>query len=346
MAKENFMHKQKQSRKLFSHREPGLIDLCAFLVLMLAFISSCSSDRESARESLYEGTEGLKMSLTSPMREYYISEGGDGSIETLDIPFVLYLTNLGRAIIEKDDFKLEISGFDPKIISVSPSNFGEFSMQMNVITLRDSSFEGISLIRPMGDIKVISGSDLGFRTNRQAKIPGNSYNFNLKLNLCYRYRTYFNDGFTVAPAGVQQGFIQDKMLDSKDYYEKGQGAPIGIIRVEVSPVGDKIRATFFIKKLDNVAIYYNKEYAPVRAECGDVKFNDRNKVFVSAVQLSDNTRATCLEKEFYLNENGEAVIDCIFEGQIAQGTVDTVLLIELEYDVFDSASLAFQLKKI
>ena len=339
------MHWQKQEIKQGFNLAFGFSAFCSFLLGLLVLLASCSEGAVE-RNGLYEGTEGLKISLSSPRTEYYVSEGADGFIDQVEIPFILGLENLGRARIEEEGFRLELFGFDPRIISTTPRTFEDFNMEMNVITLRDSAFEGVSLARPLGNRKAITGRDIEFGTKKDASIPGDSYQFNLKANLCYRYKTYFSDSFIVSPRGSQQEFIEGGLYDRKDYGEKGQGAPIAVTRAEVEPIGNKARVTFYIKRLDNVEIYYNRDASPKKDECGSVRFENRNKVLVSGVWLSGAQKASCLEKEFYLDAKGEGIIDCIFDEGVPSSSASTVISLELEYDVFDSASLGFRLRKI
>ena len=333
-----------KNKKNCGHRISARFFSALTAIALVALMSSSCTKTDDGLSDVFTGTQGLKISVSGFSREILISSFNP---ESISIPFIATLENKGRHTIGSNDFKLVLSGHDPKLIDCyGESGSGFVIRNCEAALAYGEKFEGKSTLRRIGDKKILTNDMFEFVTKREG-ISGEIYPFTVLFSLCYRYRTYFSDSLMLDPSSTPQRVDFHNQASTRTH-SGGQGAPLGVTRVSSLTLGNKAIVFITVKKLDNVQVYYDEANNPSAQKCGSASYNIRNKFKVTKAELSDfREMSLCTGKTFYLNQNGEGEFTCEFEirGDI-RNEISAILNLELEYDVFDYSQQSFVIRKI
>lgn len=311
-----------------------VLTLLILSVAISVLLLSCSSQGPSSNASnSVAGFQGLTMELKVARTDFLISD----SQKEFTLPFTLIVKNSGFYTVSKNGAVLQVSGYDPSLITSTKKN-------MNVQQIKEA-MQGKSTTRPIGDMKVFSGSDFGLTFSNLDSIT-DSYDFDLFFNLCYKYATSFSSSIRLAPI-TDLNLANDVNIRNSISFSQGQGAPLAITGIDIYPSSKEVLLTIHVKQKSGRLIYYPDKFST--DECGSIDFSERNKFKVASATLSGVGGDCGNDKNnyFYLDDNGNGQIACKFElNNEITSPMTSILSLNLEYYVFDSLSQRFSIRKI
>ncbi|MBI5388843.1 hypothetical protein HZB01_00520 [Candidatus Woesearchaeota archaeon] len=323
-----------------------------FLVLLLAFaiLAGCvpgtgpgtgtdspASTGPSGINVVYQtGTQGLVMNF---VENYPPQEIFDTDIMNL----VIKLENKGTFPLNGGSSAaplagtahIQLAGYDPSILVATRT--------MNVFP----DLDGKSLYNPEGDFTTI---DYTFDVDLPPNVE--IYSPTLQATACYEYLTKATPTICIDPSLYTATTIRDKVCKVEDkMLSGGQGAPIGITKIEVNMLGrDDMRAQLKIHvKNEGGGKVYRAEKV---GDCPDLLYDidDYDRVELVTLSTSDGRSLldTCkpLEDGRYIRlYNGEGFVICKYT-DIKRDTpaFETPINVEIRYGYTTSVSRKVTIK--
>ena len=290
------------------------------LIVVSLFLVSCGGsiragedvyDTESVLQQVRTGTQGVEVQLVPnypPPIIYDLNE----------FVALVELKNRGNDDLEAQDCFVQITGFDPNIISGGVNTVRSCAENVDV-------FEGKSVYNVEGGYNQLEFS------SSSIQLPDNVYEYSPQLNFltCYNYHTSANPLVCVDPV-LYQVTSEQKSCQSRDVgMGGGQGGPVGVTNVGVDMVGSKAVFDISIQNFGSGRVL--SPTADIR-NCGQVglDYRDLDKVEYT-VSLSGGSMIDCKPHDGIVRlNNGNGKIVCTFD--VASGSAfETPLSINLDY---------------
>jgi len=300
-----------------------LFTLCVLLSLLLV---SCSGrpaagdrpqDTAAALKLVQSGTQGIEISVLPNYPPSLLYDQNE-------LIALVEVKNRGNHDVEAQDCFVQISGFDPNIIT------GTFNGPRSCADTAGGVLEGKNVYNTQG-----SNNQIEFRSSNVALPPGVfEYNPTLNFLTCYNYRTTANPQVCVDPLFYQITSEQKTCVPADVSTGGGQGAPVGISYVGVDMIGSK--AVFEINVVNLGGGRVLSPRADIR-NCGQasLEYTDLDKVAYS-VQLSGGSLIDCKPRDGMVRlNNNQGKIVCTYNIPGAS-SYQTPLLIDLDYGYIQS----------
>lgn len=305
-----------------------MVILTILLITSLFLISSCKRgnvpggekplDTAAALKAVQTGTEGVRA-------EFITNYPPSILYDQNELIAIVDLKNRGNYDLEPYDCFVQVTGFDPNIIT------GGFNIPRSCAENLEV-LEGKNIYNIEGDFNQIE-----FRSPRVTLPPGVfEYSPNLNLVTCYHYHTLANPLVCVDPLFYQITSEQKSCLPQNVGMGGGQGAPVGISYVGVDMVGGgssgASKAVFEINVVNQGGGRVLSPYSDLR-NCGgaSLDYTDLDKVAYS-VQLSGGSLIDCKPRDGFVrlnNNNGKIVCSFNIHGT---SSFETPLMIDLDYN--------------
>lgn len=288
------------------------------LILSIFFSVGCNIRQSDAStpDKYHVGNDGLKikfMTGTPPTKVY----------ENDDLTVVVEVTNKGAYPTSDSghnfDGKIFIGGFDSSYIAISPT-----SVQL------DSGLYGKDQYNDEGTY------DTETFTATSVSLPDetDSYNPNLQISACYKYKTYASPVVCIDPDPYSSE-LEDEVCTVRDQsLSGGQGAPVAVTKVEESVTKDQVKFKIHFRNVGDGWVI-DPDY--INSDCPDTDRENLNKVDVN-VRLS-GAQASCKPQNPVHLVNGAGYVVCDTQ-KPSESTpaYTTPLLIELTYGYSTSIS--------
>jgi len=295
------------------------------LVVSLIFLASCKPqpaagekplDTAAALRLVQTGIRGIEIDTLQNLPPSTI-------YDQTELIAMVELKNKGNHDLQPQDCFIQITGFDPNIITGGlnvPRSCAE-----NIGTL-----EGKNVYNTEGGFNQIE-----FRSSN-IMLPAGVFEYNPTLNFlaCYNYHTTSNPSVCVDPLFYQVASEQKTCLPHDVGMAGGQGAPVGISYVGVDMVGD--RAIFEINVMNYGSGRVLSPYADFR-NCGQavLEYVDLDKVGYT-VQMSGGSLMDCKPRDGLVRlTNNQGKIVCSFNIPGASA-FETPLMVDLDYGYMQS----------
>ncbi len=299
-----------------------------FVVILISVVltlSSCKGqpaagekplDTAAALKIVQSGTQGVEI-RTMPNYPPATLYDQNSLIALVEV------RNRGNHNLEAQDCFIQVTGFDPNIIS---GGFNQpRSCAENMATL-----EGKNVYNTEGSFNQIE-----FQSSN-IQLPAGVFEYNPTLNFltCYNYQTIANPMICVDPLFYQVTAEQKSCIPNDVSTGGGQGAPVGISYVGVDMVGSK--AVFEINVINNGKGTVLSPYTDIRS-CSQntLAYTDIDKV-AYVVELSGGSLIECNPSDGLVRlSNNQGKIVCSFD---IPGTsaYETPLLVTLDYGYIQS----------
>ena len=303
----------------------GKVVLITLILVLSIFLISCKGqvaggeqplETAAALKAVQSGTQGVEVNFVPnyPPPTLY---------DENELIAILEVKNKGNHDLVPQDCFVQITGFDPNIISGGlqyPRSCGE-----NIGIL-----EGKNIYNIQGGINQIE-----FRSDNIV-LPGGDCEYNPDLNVvtCYNYHTSANPEVCVDPLFYQVTSEQKTCVPQNVGMGGGQGGPVGVSYVGVNMVGSK--AIFEINVVNNGAGRVLAPFSDIQG-CGEasLQHTDFDKVGYG-VEMSGGSLIDCKPFDGLVRlYNGQGKIVCSFN--VAGATAfKTPLQINLEYSYIQS----------
>lgn len=308
--------------------------LVVLLLISLIFLISCQGevaggekpiDTAAAARIVQTGVEGV---VTRVMPNYPPNTMYDHN----ELISLVEVYNRGNFDLEPQDCFIQVTGFDPNIIT------GAFNVPRSCAE-GYGVLEGKNLYNTEG-----SFNQLEFRSS-SVMLPEGVFEYNPTLNFktCYHYHTRANPQICVDPLFYQVTSEQKTCIPRDVSTGGGQGGPVGVSYVGVDMVGSK--AIFEINVVSHGSGRVLSPYADIRT-CGQGTLDrtDLDRVAYS-VQLSGGSLVDCKPRDGFVRlNNGQGKVICSFN---IPGTsaYETPLLIDLDYSYIQSTQKSLKIIK-
>jgi len=299
------------------------------LVLMLCvLLAGCGPvNNSNTPENFRTGTEGLVVSFepNHPPAKVYVRNG-----ELNEVGIGVNLKNKGAADITGG--AVVLSGYDPSILAI-PS-YRIFNTMDGLV--------GRSAFNPDGGFNTF---DFNGAVNLAAM--GDAYRPSLLATACYDYSTFAELSVCIDPDPY---LTKPKACTPSNIASSGQGAPIGVSKVNVEPTKRKTIFQIYFKNFGKGDVFSSK-YGSARCLPNGGGIDERTEMDIIIVRKikvgSDDITADCKGMTWgsvRLN-NGENFIYCTYD---AQGTdsYQTVLSVEFGYSYRITASRSLEIVKL
>ena len=301
----------------------GRVSLVIFLLVLL-LVASCNRvpqgerplETEAALKLVQTGTQGVEVKTIANYPPALLYDKNP-------LTLLLEVRNRGNHDLEAQDCFVEVTGFDPNIIS-----------GMTAIKSCAENTGG------MLEGKNVYNTEGGFNqlefTSSPITLPERVFTYDPTLNIvmCYNYHTSARPVVCVDPL-VYQVTSEQKGCTSKDIgLGGGQGAPVGVSYVGVDMVGKK--AIFEINVKNSGSGRVLSSDTDIR-NCAQTGLDYRNLDKVNyEVSLSSGSLIDCKPRDHVIRlTNGQGKAVCTFE--IPGGAAyETPLAIDLDYSYVDS----------
>lgn len=304
--------------------------IVVLLVVFLFVLTACGprvpagddpQDTAAALRRASTGTQGVQLNLFPDIPPTTIYDQNE-------LVALLEVRNRGVHDLNQEDCWVQITGFDPNIIT---GGFG----------LPRSCGENVGVL----DGKDIYNQEGGFNQlefySSNVRLPDGVFEYSPNLNFvtCYNYQTRANPSVCIDPL-LYQIAREQKACDYRRAIVTGggQGGPVGVSNVNVDMIGGQgaSRAIFEI----NIRNFGNGRVLSPQTDirsCGDaqLRFTDFDRIAYS-VSLSGGSLIDCkpLDGFVRLNNNNGKII-CTFNINQASA-FETPLLVELDYNYLES----------
>ncbi len=300
------------------------------VIISFLFITGCSAMNSSSSTTYTRtGTDGIVMSFmqNAPPSEIYVDSSGDNEFEAS-----IELKNKGAYPKEGGTLagKIYIGGFDLSVISGS-WDAGD--------SLPDDLLGKNSLFPEGGySIKSYMDNDVNF------PFESENYEPTIQVTACYNYETRATPLICVDPNPTSTT-IKNKVCTIKDTtLSGGQGAPVGITKIEQSGNSKKTIFKIQIANLGTGTVIDVNKYS----SCMDLKYDQINKVEVTA-EISSLGRGDCTPEGTPDSpvrlQDGKGFIVCTFDNPTGEAYT-TPLEIILSYGYSSSISTKLNIIKM
>jgi hypothetical protein len=301
--------------------------LILILVLIVLLYGCTNNNNRDTIENFRTGTGGLSVSFipNHPPAKVYVRNG-----EVNEVSIGINLKNLGAADITGG--ALVLSGYDPGILAI-PS--------YRVFTASDD-LVGKSAFNPQGGFN-------SFDFNGAVNLPamGDRYSPNILATACYDYSTFTELSVCIDPDPY---LTKPRACTPSNIASSGQGAPIGVSKVNVEPTKGRTIFQIFFKNFGNGDVF-SSAYGSARCLPNGGGIDERQEldiIIVRKVKLGNqDITANCKGMGWgsvRLN-NGENFIYCTYDTQ-GTDSYQTVLSVEMGYSYRITTSRSLEIVKL
>jgi len=304
---------------------PIIILIITSLILTSCEIMPTEEETEKITEKL-TGNQGISMNFVPNIPPTRVYEG--------DITVMIQLENKGTYDLPEKQGTIYLSGFDDKIINIKEVKTG-----MDLPKL-----DGRSLYRKQGDIEQQTF------TGTINKLTVEKYNTIILATNCYKYKTKAASAACIDPDPYTTAGQPKICTPTNIAMSGGQGAPIGITKIEVDPAKGKTRFAIHIKNIGTGTAYKDTE----KNKCNPysntgLSFTDINLIKVEEIEISDkklnDLECKPLDNDKYLRlTNGEGTIYCTMNTGTGAAYI-TPISITLSYGYRDTATKQIEVRK-
>lgn len=293
------------------------------VILLVLFLSGCkgftrkgaNADESAINRQVYSGTQGLEIDFMQnlPPNEIYDSSNLHIVAElrnrgTRDVSGRLYLTGLDTNIIRGIDTEKYFGPIEAR---------DRYNIEGGYEVLE---FESSSIDLPRGtDVLPVDVS----------------------LVTCYDYETLANPLVCVDP-NIENILNKDRACQVKSVsMSGGQGAPVGVTKVDVESTGRKAIFSITVQNLGKGEVAETSRYCPF-----NLQYDDLNKVAYD-VTLSGMPPEKCSPRNPLRLSDGRGLITCTFNiPSQNRFAYETPLQIKLRYGYTDAVSKKVTIKNL
>lgn len=283
------------------------------LLFTLIFIISCATSGSPKRpgsyidENYHRGYDGINMEFVEGNPPYRIYAPSGSLIDSYYI--ILELTNEGSFDVTDNHFI--ISGYDNNIFDIQESYF------QNPPVL-----EGRSTYNPRGGFETLRWTVQG------THLPTGIDQFQQKfmVSACYDYQTTASIPICVDPNPWEYTSREKICTPDNVPVSGGQGAPVAITHVEVTPMNNRVQMKIEIQNVGDGRVVSNDvPIGNLNSRCPfNLDYNDLNKVELATMPDIGGVRGSCTPDEIIL-VNNRANFYCTFDGINQNGRDDAYL---------------------
>ncbi len=301
-----------------------ILNIAIFLLLFLLLLS-CKRvpqgeeplSTEAALKLVQTGTEGVKLSAVSnypPARIY----------DQNPLVMLIDVKNKGNFNLETQDCFVQVTGYDPNIITGMPEVKSCAENTPGVL-------EGKNVYNVQGGMNQLEFSSSPVILSENV---GFEYSPVLNVLSCYRYHTSAHPAVCVDPLIYQISSEQKACTPNDIGMGGGQGGPVGVTYVGVEMVGKRAIFEINLKNLGSGRVLSSDADLRNCASVG-LDYRDLDKVNYQ-ISLSSGSLVDCKPQDGVVRlANGQGKVVCSFE--IPGGTAyETPLAIDLDYAYVDS----------
>lgn len=271
------------------------------LVTIVFILAGCGSSI-SSRDNYMSGTEGIRMNFVgqNPPHTIYVDS-------RFNEPYDVIIEAHNRGTSPSNNIETFFTGFDDRIVHVSslPSfsftREGDYRSRFNPEGGYDEGSAQLS-IRDLGAI--------------------DTYEFPLRLVYCYEYETHASIQLCVDPNPHRRS--SDDACIPASVGTSGQGAPIGISRVEMENMPGRVRLKLTVQH------YGQGEVLSTSAQCRGIPARAEEDVVQFSRPVLGGIQGDCTPDREIKLRDGRGTIICTFElPDPEQAAYETVLQVEL-----------------
>ncbi|MBI4438529.1 hypothetical protein HY640_01195 [Candidatus Woesearchaeota archaeon] len=234
-----------------------------FLVALLVVLAGCSggsSDPGAGGDKFKSGTKGLGLAFMPGVPpDRFLGEGRFG--------VAVQVRNLGTSDIEQGQGTVFISGFDPGIIT---------GMETSADVGRLS---GRSSFTPEGELNVVE-----FEGVVSLQEGVDAYRPVLLATACYSYQTW---AVPVVCVDSDSSSTGQEVCSSKDVsLSGGQGAPVAVTKVQLSPSSEKLRFVIDVSNVGGGAVFSEQAMERCSPYSEGLSFRDIDLVRLESVEVA------------------------------------------------------------
>ncbi|MBW2971220.1 hypothetical protein KY320_03610, partial [Candidatus Woesearchaeota archaeon] len=191
------------------------------------------------------------------------------------------------------------------------------------------------------DTNPVGGFEIYESNNVEIALPAgvDSYGTNMKLTVCYPYKTFASAAVCIDPDPTNSG---DDACAARDVsLSGGQGGPVGITNIAEDSSKDKVRFTITISNLGGGTVYKKSDGSP----CTNLRANEIDIVSVKPQAISGHQLSCKPEPVRLVNGHGIVYCEAPMEG-FPTSAFTTVLRIDLDYYYKSSISKSINVRRI
>lgn len=325
--------------------------LILFLAILL--VSGCTTQKKettTAVDNVYQGTQGVVISFleNSLPSKLYVTSG------QTSLPVALKIENKGATLVHAGQLDIFFEGFDPNYIG-GYSGLGGTGIHFNP----DEDLEGKTRYNQYGGSTIKSISD--YQTIIRLPPELNEYSPNFGVSWIYDYKTVASSTVCIDPKPYELSPIDKPCKVSDISFSGGQGAPVGVTKIVVTPIGSsstnygytsgsKTNFMIYIRNLGTGTILNTHAPSPgaiTQAMSNKIGALNMRKytVTVGGSGSYGYSQITCQPEvlQFY-SPGTDAILQCTFPTPYGiNNAYETVIQVELEYSYYDSISKKIQL---
>tara|TARA_Y100000310_G_C20641550_1_gene794224 strand:- start:148 stop:1122 length:975 start_codon:yes stop_codon:yes gene_type:complete len=301
------------------------LPLILMILISLLFLTSCGGkvpagetpmETSAAYKAVQTGTQGVEIRLSPSYPPPLIYDQNE-------LLALVEINNRGNYDLQAQDCFVQITGFDPNIIT------GGFNIPR-------SCAEGFGVLEGK-NVYNLQGSTNQLEFNSPHVIlPQRVFEYNPLLNFitCYNYQTTAAVPVCVDPLFYQVTSEQKSCTPHNVGAAGGQGGPVGVSSIGVNMMGGKAMFEINIANLGSGQVL--SPYSPLQ-NCGQasIEYSDLDKVRYD-VKLSGGSLINCKPRDHFVRlNNGNGKIVCSFNIPGASA-YETPLIVDLDYNYVQS----------
>lgn len=313
----------------------------SLLIISLFVIAGCEGgDKGGAISTPFlGGSTGVFIEFIKGNPPEQVYDGG-----SFDFDVLASLRNDGEYDIPKENIKVSLYGISPEDFGSALEDLTDLNPPENLIGRNRDSEGGIIEGSPV-DVKLPPNE--GDHLNYGGKLVGDRENFDVRVNVCYRYQTK-----GVAQYCVLKNLIDDAREDSicnprqsKTIYSSG--APVQVANFKQSVAGeDSIRVQFDILHSGNGNVFEYGSSDSSAATCPrdpSSRRSNEDRVFVAVDPGMGSTTCSGLESNsgFVRLANGKRTVICTITLSPDRTDFEKELKITLDYNYEDDKDTRF-----
>lgn len=269
-----------------------------------------------ALQMVKTGTQGVEIELQQNSLPNLIYDKNE-------LIVILEVKNKGNHDLAAQDCFIQITGFDPTIITGGFNSPRSCAENAGVL-------EGKNVYNVQGSTNILE-----FESTINLPLGVQDYNPTLNFLSCYNYHTSANPAVCVDPLFYQVTPEQKTCIPKTVTMGGGQGGPVGVSYVDVDMVGKKAVFEINVRNVGTGRVL--SPYTDIQ-NCGqtsNVEYSDLDKVAYN-VEMSGGRRVSCKPVDGMVRlNNGQGKIICSFDIPGASA-YETPLLIDLDYSYIQS----------
>lgn len=269
---------------------PAMFVLIGITLILIAGCGSLPkrSEKQGTKQTIetHVGKEGIAMAFVqnAPPQKIF-------SVDEQALNILVEVKNKGAYNVKKDEIAVSLGGYDKNILEIESDKDRKEALENQKFSF---DIEGKSEFMPEGGIAII-----GWKT-RDIKFPPDRDTIKQSFTVaaCYKYKTLFSENICLDSRPSDQ--VKEKICEPVvKTYSKGQGAPVGIVKIEeaIIPTIKQAKVKVYIQNSGNGKVLdtgKNKANgADILDKCSrnSITLQDLNRVSIKAfVQDKDKRK--------------------------------------------------------